>query len=335
MSVARRSRSAFTLIELLVVIAIIAVLIALLLPAVQQAREAARRSACNNNMKQMGLAIHNYHDSFKKFPIGVTGAWGQSWMVRLLAYMDYENVYDQTTWGGVGPGWGGTVNDAIYNNLIPSAFQCPSSDLPKTAQNLSQGMLPMGTSCYVGIMGGTLNSGTVQDVSGKSRCVSNSQGFACANGIMVPNSAVSIDEVKDGTTFTIMVGEYSNWGLNGSTPVDVRGSAAYGAWLGCGALGQPNADVSGSSYTWASQPWSRNVTTVRYSVGYRTQATGAGGNDLNGENNAITSIHRGGAFVLRCDGGTKFLSDGTDFSVLTLLAIRDDKSTALKANPLE
>src|SRR4051812_12895219 len=95
-SQASRSR-AFTLIELLVVIAIIAILIALLLPAVQQAREAARRSQCKNNLKQFGLALHNYHDSYNCFPpasclrIGVTFE-GWSAQARLLAFLDQANL---------------------------------------------------------------------------------------------------------------------------------------------------------------------------------------------------------------------------------------------------
>jgi len=97
----RRSRG-FTLIELLVVIAIIAVLVALLLPAVQQAREAARRSQCKNNLKQFGLAWHNYHDTYNIFPMGgalnAAGSWdapGVSWEARALPYIDQAPIYNQ------------------------------------------------------------------------------------------------------------------------------------------------------------------------------------------------------------------------------------------------
>src|SRR6202453_19240 len=86
----------FTLIELLVVIAIIAVLIALLLPAVQQAREAARRSQCKNNLKQLGLAIHNYHDTVSKLPIGYIGdVTGRGLVKGILPYIDQANLYNQ------------------------------------------------------------------------------------------------------------------------------------------------------------------------------------------------------------------------------------------------
>ena len=104
MNASRPKKSAFTLIELLVVIAIIAILIALLLPAVQQAREAARRSQCKNNLKQFGLALHNYHDTFSMFPIGGTGDRDYrprvSWQVRVLPFLDQAPLYNQIDMAG-------------------------------------------------------------------------------------------------------------------------------------------------------------------------------------------------------------------------------------------
>src|SRR5437879_165311 len=105
-STRRRRRRGFTLIELLVVIAIIAVLIALLLPAVQQAREAARRTQCKNNMKQYGLALANYHDVYNMFPIGGTGGCcarppALGFQVRLLPYIDQAPLFNQINFSAV------------------------------------------------------------------------------------------------------------------------------------------------------------------------------------------------------------------------------------------
>jgi len=149
MNIAKRHRG-FTLIELLVVIAIIAVLIALLLPAVQQAREAARRTQCKNNLKQMGLALHNYHDVANTFPPGWISTWAQSptpasypgdswgWPVFLLPYMDQGNIYNQINFNvGFPAGFnaaGTTPVPATGSGVIGveatplSVFQCPSSD---------------------------------------------------------------------------------------------------------------------------------------------------------------------------------------------------------------
>jgi len=114
--VRKKTRLGFTLIELLVVIAIIGILVALLLPAVQQAREAARRTQCKNNLKQYGLAIHNYHDAYGVIPIAGTN-WGPNqgstptwqtnacvgWQVRCLPFMDNSALYNELDWASAGP----------------------------------------------------------------------------------------------------------------------------------------------------------------------------------------------------------------------------------------
>ena len=106
-----RRRSGFTLIELLVVIAIIAILIALLLPAVQQAREAARRSTCKNNLKQLALALHNYHDTHRSFPVGLmrpdsnpasTQGHGVGWSAMILPFMHQAPLYNSINWNAFG-----------------------------------------------------------------------------------------------------------------------------------------------------------------------------------------------------------------------------------------
>ena len=129
-----KRRSGFTLVELLVVIAIIGVLVGLLLPAVQSAREAARRSSCSNNLKQVGLAVQNYHDTKNRFPEGRirseaknTGApWNTeniSWMARILPYMEEQSLYNSIDFE-LSPGWNG-VNNAVMKNKV-ATYRCPS-----------------------------------------------------------------------------------------------------------------------------------------------------------------------------------------------------------------
>ncbi|SFI67036.1 DUF1559 domain-containing protein [Planctomicrobium piriforme] len=195
-----RRRSGFTLIELLVVIAIIAILIALLLPAVQQAREAARRSQCKNNLKQFGLAMHNYHDVFNTFPQGnfattqVTAGgagspyFGFSAHAMLLPYMDQAPLYNQfnfnlTGTDNVTPGVsGGRTNRTLANTKI-AGFLCPSD---RATPNTSPG------NNYV--------------VSGGPSLWWN-QGVANQVGVFNFNKPVSIRDMIDGTSNVIAVAE--------------------------------------------------------------------------------------------------------------------------------
>ena len=122
----RRSQyRGFTLVELLVVIAIIGVLVALLLPAVQAAREAARRSQCQNNLKQLGLALHNHHDTYKKFPTFSAGNPNISWVVYLLPFMEQNNVYELFPRDASGKLQVTTTSDVRATNRIDPLL-CPS-----------------------------------------------------------------------------------------------------------------------------------------------------------------------------------------------------------------
>lgn len=161
-------RSGFTLIELLVVIAIIAILIALLLPAVQQAREAARRTQCKNHMKQLGLALHNFHDVHDHLPPGghddltpvgketTGGGWGSSWLVFTLPYVEQAPLFNQLDFSN-NSGWGTSagINTQAADRKVIDAFICPSSTLPKLCSS-GYGGTRLTAPSYAGV------SGTVQ-----------------------------------------------------------------------------------------------------------------------------------------------------------------------------
>lgn len=149
----RRRHAGFTLVELLVVIAIIGVLVALLLPAVQAAREAARRSSCSNNLKQLSLACHNFHDTYKRLPpAGASDSapefgraplgdrWGASWLIHILPFVEQKPLYDRISLDGVGggAGWGSNtptssvvISVVAANDTFIQTFFCPSSPLDK------------------------------------------------------------------------------------------------------------------------------------------------------------------------------------------------------------
>jgi len=246
-------RFAFTLIELLVVIAIIAILIALLLPAVQQAREAARRSQCKNNMKQLGLALHNYHDEHLAFPMGTQ--WSNSkpnWRVALLPFLDQAGLYNQLdTVSGDFLSQPYSGANSILGGLLVDVYVCPSSTLdqnsngPPTKNNSSRGQ----THCYVGIMG------AFPDPAGRTdQCsISNYGGQYCSNGMLLPNESARMRDCTDGTSNTMIVGEQS--GRVGTQ--DIR-SVYYGGWSGCTFSGRvsntnPNGVDSWSSGVTAAQ----------------------------------------------------------------------------------
>ncbi|WP_437206959.1 DUF1559 family PulG-like putative transporter [Planctomicrobium sp. SH664] len=330
-SASRRRSGAFTLIELLVVIAIIAVLIALLLPAVQQAREAARRSQCKNNLKQQGLALHNYHDVYNRFPVGTLAPRNKpNWRVSLLPYLDQANVYNALDFAGLDNIGGfasrnpagtfgyGTEKNSILKGFVVPAYACPSSFLGTTAAGTDPPMnnLDLGqTHDYIGIMGAT------PDPAGRTAGTCSTQlsygGIFCSNGLLMPNMSWGVRDVTDGTSNTMIVAEQSG-------PVeglDYRNNY-FGGWAG---YTSGNASTTYRDFTTlpaSSQAFGTGTTTIRYANNSPTVSVGS--NNAYDANTILTSSHVGGIHALLADGSARFVADVMDFGTFLKLGSRDD-----------
>lgn len=305
------ARNGFTLIELLVVIAIIAVLVALLLPAVQQAREAARRSSCKNNLKQIGLALHNYHDTHSMLPMGYMlqdndfdgtpdyngqgSSWG--WMTYLLPFMDEAPLYNQLAPGNatlVGALTAGSNSLALMQQPIPK-FLCPSDTAPplNNGHRLRRGsgdFVAVATSSYVGNntshrwhSGGRLTGYAAGEQGGWTA----PSAADSPKGLFWRNSRIRFRDITDGTSNTIAVGERS-WELDG--PV--------------GKLTCNSGVVFGTDHANEQLTIRQNMASSAVAINSVT------GNDcLFG----FSSIHTGGAQFVLADGSVRFISENIDW----------------------
>lgn len=320
-------RRGFTLIELLVVIAVIAILVALLLPAVQQAREAARRTQCRNHLKQIGLAVHNYHDATSGLPIAGfnSGNSSPSWFVHLLPYLDQAAVYDSLRFEGTDFGGlhGVDHNWQILTKLRVPGLLCPSSPMPETtSRNISSkptktaypsapDTYTVQTANYVGLSGVWTDGGP-----GTWTCY----GGMGTGGTIVPagklNSILRFRDVTDGTSNTMMAAEQSGWYAGTQ---DRRSSRSWGgAWSG-----------GTNAWTWCSNgssppPFNEyaNTVTLRYPINAANLPWWALV-ELR-PNLPLTSAHAGGVQILLADGSVRFASENINWSTLRNLVIRND-----------
>jgi prepilin-type N-terminal cleavage/methylation domain-containing protein/prepilin-type processing-associated H-X9-DG protein len=276
----RKPPRAFTLVEILVVIAIIGILIALLLPAVQMAREAARRMRCSNNLKQIGLAMHQYHGALKTFPPGYISVapdyeeWG--WPVFLFPYLELDSLYNDLDvnkyrlWQ--------VMNDDYGEELLQSplaTFRCPSDKtrtlLPRELRsfdgnNARPGFEPS-VSNYIGV------SGLFDRADGLEN-----------NGLLYGNSRVSFRDIADGNSNTFMVGERNR-------------RCAAGAW--CGNRNPFGTGALGAYYVQGRVSIKLNE---RYDVGDDSCQEG------------FSSPHTGGGQFLFCDASVHFIRETLGFS---------------------
>lgn len=313
--VSKRKRSAFTLVELLVVIAIIGVLVALLLPAVQAAREAARRSSCTNNLKQLGLGLHNFHDTFNKFPVGEHDDDNRSfcWRTWLLPFIEQQSMYDQLVTAGmwVPPNMGGDQNgvnvDGVPGAEINSAgaviqalckipmkvYVCPSDVLPA----FDNDGFAKANYCA--------NVGPATDVNGVflagwNGCAS-LKGISQLGVLLMANDnnvtyVTGMQSVTDGTSNTFFVGEVSQ--TANVTPT-VTNFSAFPIWAsgnnnaGCNGF----ADGAGAVFRFVDPLYPVNT-----KVGTAS-------------NMCFGSKHPGGANFALCDGSVRFVSQTVNTAI--------------------
>ncbi len=306
-------RSAFTLVELLVVIAIIGILVALLLPAVQAAREAARRMSCGNNLKQIGLALHNYHDTYKAFPpsayLPATSTFDPwSPQARLLSFLEQENLQDLIDWN---------LSYAAQPNVTKqrvATYLCPSE--------IADRERPDGTLTYYPLTYG-MNLGTwfVFDPTTQTG----------GDGIAHPNGRINFASVTDGTSNTLAFAEVKAWNpylRDGGTP-NAAGTpipATPAQVVAYGGNFKPNSGhtewvdgrVHQSGVTGTFPPNTEFLYSsggINYDVDFTSSREGKTTNQMTYAIVTSRSYHPGGAQVGLVDGSVRFAAETVDLSV--------------------
>lgn len=317
----RKPVPGFTLVELLVVIAIIGILVALLLPAVQAARAAARRMSCSNNLKQVSLAMHNYHDTYKRFPpsaILPRGATFDPWsaQARLLPYLEQANLEDLIDWN-----FAYKVQPNVTKTRVPP-YLCPSEKNDRERPDGALTHYPLSYGINLGVW-------FVYDPA------SNRGG----SGISYPNSSLRIADVTDGTSQTLAFAEIKAWspylrdggnpGAMGNplpaTPADVvalggnfKTNSGHTEWVDGRAhqTGFTGAFTPNTVFPYVSGG-------KTYDVDFNSSREGKTTNQPTYAVVTSRSYHAGGVQVSFVDGSARFISETIELSVWRSLATRD------------
>jgi prepilin-type N-terminal cleavage/methylation domain-containing protein len=307
MSINCQRQRGFTLVELLVVIAIIGILVGLLLPAVQAAREAARRMQCSNNLKQWGLALHNYESTFKTFPPSGIDSNSMSWVVLTLPFVEQKNLYDNFNF--TQGSWNAFNRIGVVKGAVIPSLQCPSapedtlfSVFNTTVTPASVNESDVRTSHYHAVLGPTGPNAAANNqpytVIGNPALdfgVVSTQGVFGSARVRTATNTVPernlIAQITDGTSNTLMIGEFSWKGYQFWRPFtrgwysDARGTLLY---------------------------LSKNVT---YPINSKFS--------LKWNDGSFGSMHTGGCQFTRADGSVQFVAQSIDMAVYRAAASRN------------
>ena len=302
-SVRARSRG-FTLIELLVVIAIIAILIALLLPAVQQAREAARRTQCKNSLKQLALACHNYESTYDQFPIGHQfvgafdgntrdgdGGTGYSWGAYILPFVEGANIANQFNYSyplsGLNQPASEVSNAVVAGSVLPF-YKCPSDTGPNKQR--FGGNQPFAYDAALSNY--AANAGSFHNSLGTA-VTAGSQGQMRRNGVIMRDQGAKIRDIYDGTSNTILIGEQA-WEIKDNLARTLR--AGREQTLAFGSINQATGWAQGrTSFVLMNGTYAINTSPVRGRWGP--------------SQTSASSLHVGGAQFAFADGSARFISE--------------------------
>jgi prepilin-type processing-associated H-X9-DG protein len=308
---------------LLVVVSILASIAALLLPAIQTARESARRSACQNNLRQVGLALADFESANRRFPMGAQGRYdrrlsptvmyGLSWWADILPHLGEASVSHRLDRRGANTGWAylNSHNGEVADGFGPEYWFCPSSSV---ARFVRSGDYRIAAPSYTGLSGASSHDGFPE--IRVNRCC-RSEGEISAGGILIPNAVIDIGQISDGLSKTLVAGEQSDFAYtDAGVPIQI-GSAFVKGWLaGTVCLGTPP-----EYFDWLAPSY--NLATVRYRLNERRYNLPGVYYDI-GANNPLLSPHPGIVNLLFCDGSVHGVNDSTEVLVLKSQVTRDD-----------
>jgi len=307
------NRNGFTLVELLVVIAIISLLIALLLPAVQSAREAARRMQCQNNLRQIGLALHNYESQWRSLPWGAKGGWGPSWTTDILSQIEQPALAEIVPYGEPGYATGSSRASQNFRTLakavIPT-YRCPSQPGPAIFNQLNGQLDERAVNSYLG------NAGS--DAVSDNYSVGSTLGMEASNGVLrVGNfcNQVAITDRCDNRPAQMPI-RFSDIpdGLSSTVAIAEAKFLVYEFCDLCEHFSLYHTDfddMNGSDFSEA-------LASLRYGINLEH-----GSNDE--KEKSIGSYHVGGVHVAMCDGAVRFLTESLETRIRLAIGSRRGK----------